>query len=473
MVSQRFVPYQKPSQKPITTAHLAQTMTLLGLNNLELLEKIVGEISSNPALDLLDERRCPTCNRKLAENQLCPNCSYNQNIDLGEPIVFVSSRQDFYTPSQFSSDDFADDEFSLQKEDLPSFVLQQIAAELPKEDRAIAAHVLTALDEDGFLTIPFLEIARYHHVPESRVEDITKMIQRCDPIGVGSRTPQEALLVQLAVMGETQKIDPIMEQAVLEGLDLLSKRQYGALGKKLGISAQHAKKVAEFIAENLNPFPARAHWGTVRNQTDSETNRYHTPDVIVHAQGEKNDLQLVVEILWPIRGSLQINPEFRKAIQDAPAEKAEEWNQALEKASLLIKCLSQRNHTLVQLMQKITFRQKDFILRGDAFLKPTTRAQLADEIGVHESTISRAVANKSVQLPSGQIIPISKFFDRSLHIRTELKKIIAQETKPLSDTKITHLLAEKGYNIARRTVAKYRAMEGILPAHLRGEILNS
>jgi RNA polymerase sigma-54 factor len=332
---------------------------------------------------------------------------------------------------------------------------------------------LTALDEDGFLTVPFIEISRYRHVPEAKVEEITKLIQRCDPAGVGSRSPQEALLVQLEVMSETQGIDPIIERAIREGMKLLSKRQYSALGKKLGISAQHAKKVAEFIAENLNPFPARAHWGTVRNQSDSKTNRYHTPDAIIHAQGEKDDIQLVVEILWPIRGSLQINPQFRKAIQDAPTDKAEEWNQALEKASLLIKCLNQRNHTLVQLMQKIALRQRKFILGGDAYLKPTTRAQLADEIGVHESTISRAVANKSVQLPSGQIIPISKFFDRSLHIRTALKKIVAEETKPLSDTKITHLLAEKGYNIARRTVAKYRAMEGILPAHLRGEILNS
>ncbi|MCH7663929.1 MAG: RNA polymerase sigma-54 factor, partial [Chloroflexi bacterium] len=100
-----------------------------------------------------------------------------------------------------------------------------------------------------------------------------------------------------------------------------------------------------------------------------------------------------------------------------------------------------------------------------------TRAKLAEELGVHEATISRAVSGKSVQLPSRKIIPISRFFDRSLHIRSELKLIIGKEQMPLSDAKLTVLLAERGFNIARRTVAKYRSMEGILPAHLRQRIV--
>jgi len=205
----------------------------------------------------------------------------------------------------------------------------------------------------------------------------------------------------------------------------------------------------------------------VRHQTTPSTGRYQNPDVIIHSQGKNGDEQLVVEIIWPVTGTLKINPAFQKAISEAPEDKAEEWNHALEQANLLIKCLNQRNNTLVQLMQKLAVIQKDFILKGDRYIKPITRAQLADDIGVHESTISRAVSSKSVQLPSKQIIPISKFFDRSLHIRTVMKSIIAQEDKPISDTKLANLLSKQGYDIARRTVAKYRAMEGILPAHLR------
>jgi plasmid maintenance system antidote protein VapI len=115
--------------------------------------------------------------------------------------------------------------------------------------------------------------------------------------------------------------------------------------------------------------------------------------------------------------------------------------------------------------------QRDFILFGDGFLQPVTRASLADELDVHESTISRAVSDKSVQLPSGHIIPLARFFDRSLQVRTALKQIIDQETQPYSDTMLVELLNQQGYQVARRTVAKYRAMEGILPSHLRAAVV--
>jgi len=111
--------------------------------------------------------------------------------------------------------------------------------------------------------------------------------------------------------------------------------------------------------------------------------------------------------------------------------------------------------------------QKEYILKGEKYLKPVTRAQISKELEVHESTISRAVANKAVQLPNKKIIPLSSFFDRSLNVRTVLKEIIEKEEKPLSDSDLADLLSERGYDVARRTVAKYRSIEGILPAHLR------
>jgi RNA polymerase sigma-54 factor len=118
-------------------------------------------------------------------------------------------------------------------------------------------------------------------------------------------------------------------------------------------------------------------------------------------------------------------------------------------------------------MQRVAGLQRNFICRGEKYLKPVTRAQLSTELGVHESTISRAVANKAVQLPNGRIVPLAMFFDRSLNVRQVLKEIIEKEGRSLSDTEISELLLEQGYQVARRTVAKYRAMEGILPAHLR------
>ena len=120
-----------------------------------------------------------------------------------------------------------------------------------------------------------------------------------------------------------------------------------------------------------------------------------------------------------------------------------------------------------RLMQRIVSIQTEFIIHGEKYLNPVTRVQISRELGVHESTISRAVSNKSVQLPNRKIIPMAAFFDRSLQTRTVLKEIIQKENKPLSDSELVKLLARQGYDVARRTVAKYRAMEGILPAHMR------
>ena len=133
----------------------------------------------------------------------------------------------------------------------------------------------------------------------------------------------------------------------------------------------------------------------------------------------------------------------------------------------LIKCIQQRNNTMRQLMERLVAIQKSFIIHGETHLVPLTRAQIAEELDVHESTISRAVANKTVQLPNKKIIPMSTFFDRSLAVRAIMKSIIENEKHALNDTEVRKSLERQGIKIARRTVAKYRAMEGILPAHLR------
>jgi RNA polymerase sigma-54 factor len=177
-----------------------------------------------------------------------------------------------------------------------------------------------------------------------------------------------------------------------------------------------------------------------------------------------------VEVISPYAGSLRVSPLFRQALTQAPHEKSEAWQADIDEAVLLVKCLQQRDNTLVRLMQRLVMLQRRYILEGDASIVPLTRAQLASELEVHESTISRAVAGKAVQLPNKRIVPLSKWFDRSLNVRTALLSIIAQEGQPLSDNEVADLLAEKGFTVARRTVAKYRTMEGILPARLRHNV---
>ena len=187
-----------------------------------------------------------------------------------------------------------------------------------------------------------------------------------------------------------------------------------------------------------------------------------------HLNNDK-DQPLLVEVIIPYISFLDINPLYNQAIKESSDETKSELINDYEKANLFIKCLQQRNNTMQRLLEKISTLQKEFIVNGEKYNKPLTRAQIAKDLKVHESTISRAVSSKSVQLPDGKIIPMANFFDRSMGIRAELKEIIAQEKKndPLSDSEIVKIFLKKGFKLARRTVAKYRSMEGILPAHQR------
>ncbi len=457
--------------RPVPTAHLTTTMSLLVLGIAELHEKIESELASNPALELVEGRFCPTCQRPLIDTNHCPICSRPKNLDNAEPIVFVSPRDDFHADSydtEEGEDSF--EEYSVDTEDLPTYVLKQIASELEIEDRPIAAYILTSLDDDGLLRIPLIDIAAYYHVAPRQVERVQKIIQYADPLGVGSSTPQEALLVQIDMLSQSMEIPTYVQQAIREGYSLLMHQQYSELSHLLGISITQVKEIARFVGSNLNPYPARANWGEARQPTTPYRGAYYRPDVVISLLNNDPDGPLVVEIISPLDGKLRVNPLFRSGVKEANPDKIEEWHSDLERATLFVKCLQQRNQAMVHLMEKIVSIQRDFILKGDAYLKPLTRATLAQEINVHESTISRSVTGKTAQLPSGKIIPISKFFDRSLQVRTELQKIIESEGRPLTDIELVELLRERGYKVARRTVAKYRSMEGIMPSHGRKKI---
>ena len=458
---------QSTSIRPLTTAHLAQTMSLLELTADELRQKIDNELAANPALELGDLHRCTVCHRPLSEPGCCPVCSQPKRVETEEPIVFISPRTDFHQPGEyFDSENADDDEWAPAIEDLPAHILRQIATELTASDRPIAAHILTSLDEDGLLRLPLLEIARYHHVAPSQITQVLRLIQLADPIGVGSGSPQEALLVQLEVLAETRPVPPLAARAILEGMDLLSRRSYNELGRLLKIPAAQAQQIAQFISENLNPFPARAHWGETYSSNPASL-AYHDADIIVTPLNNTPGTPLVVEIASPYAGALRVNPMFREAITQAPEEKLEQWQSHLDRASLLVKCIQQRNYTLVRLVKRLMVLQREFILHGDQHLQPITRASLARELSVHESTVSRAVSDKAIQMPNGRILPLSKLFDRSLNVRTAMRQLIENENEPLSDTQLMDLLNQQGFSVARRTVAKYRTIEGILPARMR------
>ncbi|MCX6054526.1 MAG: hypothetical protein NTZ74_06360 [Chloroflexi bacterium] len=457
--------------RPLTTAHLAQTMTLLSLTTEELQQEIDSELASNPALEIIEERRCPNCHRLLSNHGKCPVCSLPSNMESNEPVVFLSPRDDFISKKDYIDTMVDDEPFAPEVEELPMYVLKQIAPDLNKDQRELAAYILTHLDEDGLLTTSLIEVVRYTHVSLSEVEKVRRLIQLADPIGVGSSSPQDALMIQIEVLSETTGLVPsIAMDLIREGMDQLSHHQYSELAHKFNVPLKEITQTAHFISENLNPFPARSHWGDVRQPAREETQVFHHPDILINYLNEDPEKPLIVEIIMPTSGTLQVNPLFKLALKEASEETRSELKGDLEKASLFVKCLQQRNHTMERLLTRVVSLQRDFIINGEKYLRPVTRAQISREMEVHESTISRAVANKAVQLPNKRIIPLSEFFDRSLNVRFVLKEIIEKEIKPYSDSDLVKILSEKGFEVARRTVAKYRSIEGILPAHLRKAI---
>jgi RNA polymerase sigma-54 factor len=305
------------SLRPLATAHLAQTMSLLSLTAGELRQQIDSELAGNPALELVDERRCPTCGRVLPGRGACPACSQPKRTSADEPIVFVSPREISYGGSGASEDDQPEDRYSSAGEELPVYVFRQIAPDLAAEDRKLAAHLLANLDEDGLLSITLLDAARYLHVPMARVERVQRLIQHADPLGVGSASTQEALLMQLEILAETRPVPALAEMIVRRGMSLLSRHQFVELARQLKASPGKVQEAARFISENLNPYPARSSWGETHmgeGRSGREPNQvYYQPDMIISLQsdrmGDVTKLPLVVEVIMPLWGTLPIRSD--------------------------------------------------------------------------------------------------------------------------------------------------------------------
>ncbi len=456
---------QDQSLRPVATAHLAQTMSLLALPNMQLREKIMEELANNPALEWVDERACPTCQRRLPGGGPCPRCSLPATPD--GPVVFISPREAIRRPRSRPLPEELEGQEPVAPESLAVHVLQQLAADLEPADRPLAAYILSSLDEEGFLPDPPAYIARATRSGLEQVERVIDLISHTDPPGLATAGPKAALLAQLDLMPQQDPRVALARRLLLEAFSELAQREFQHIAQMLDTSVGSVRRATSFIQENLTPYPARAFWGSGRGPKIGDPNVYHTPDIQITQRSPDPDDQLVVEIFSAFTGLLRVNPDFRAALQQSPDEQNEAWTKHLERASLFVKCLQQRNNTMRRLMQILVAEQRDFILHGDRHLTPMTRAKLAEQIGVHESTVSRAVANKGIALPDGRIVPLARFFDRSLSVRDRIKEIVSQERKPLTDEQIASILERQGVNIARRTVAKYRAIEGILPARLR------
>ena len=245
----------------------------------------------------------------------------------------------------------------------------------------------------------------------------------------------------------------------------LADHRYGAIAQTLGIDYDDVVEARDFMRQYLRPYPL-----SLGNDGSNRPN-YISPDVIIRDNAGK----LEAEVLMSERSFLRINPLYQSLARPAKnnpeaelsSEERDHLQQYVTRAQMFLTNMRQRRETIRRISEYLIDNQEDFLRLGVRHLRPMTRAEVADGIGVHESTVSRATANKYVQIPNRSIIPFSNFFTASLNVKDVLLELVNNEKTPLTDQELVELLAERGFEVARRTVAKYRNQLNILPSTLR------
>ncbi len=335
-----------------------------------------------------------------------------------------------------------------------------------EEDFRLGELIIGNLDERGFLPVPLAEIAQSAGVDEERVADALALVQSLEPAGIGSRDVKESLLIQLHNLPER---NPLAEAIVERHLDLLERHQLDKIAKAEKASREDVGTAARVIAA-LDPFPGRHH--------SSENVETVIPDVVV----EKHDDQYVILVNDDSLPELRISRTYRQLLRRRASMSPETrayLEDKLQRAVWLIRSIEQRRKTLYRVMETILDVQKDFFEKGVEHLKPLTLREIAERVHLHESTISRVTSKKYAQTPRG-VFELKYFFSSQLKttaggeisstsVKAVLAELVAEEDpqRPLSDQRLTALLAQRGFQIARRTVAKYREELNLLPASRR------
>ena len=347
---------------------------------------------------------------------------------------------------------------------LPEHLLEQLqTAAWSHEDALIAVEIIGNLDEGGYLRASLEEIAASLDTLPLEVERVLAKVQAFDPPGVAARTLSECLLLQLHHHGHQYSNEA---RIVRHYLDELGRKKLNEIAKALDLDPLEIQRAAEKISQ-LDPMPGRAY--------ASDTNQVVIPEVIVEFDGDDYTVSLNSDEIPRLR----ISDNYKDMLAGNSKEVRDYLRDKIRGGNFFIKSIQQRQQTLLSIGREIVIRQREFMDRGPAHLKPMTMAQVADEVGVHETTVSRAAAGKFIATPQG-IFEIKYFFTHGYtnsdgetvsneSIRQAIAQIVREENlrNPYSDQNIVSLLAERGTKVARRTVAKYRDQLGLLPSHLR------
>ena len=461
-------------QQLVITPQLQQAIKLLQLTRLELVDLIQDEIKENPLLEVSelgeeDEAKGDHQPEDLVQKEKTPEVkgegegsddfdweSYVENYNLAS-----------YRGSLDSEEKPSFENFIFKKTTLVDHLMWQLRlSDFTEEEERIGRWIIGNIDEDGYLKATTGEVVQETGTDERRVEETLKGIQQFDPVGVGARDLKECLLLQLRNLEDR---DPIAEQIVSQYLPYLKNRNFQHLGKKLGVSLARVMESVKLISD-LEPKPGRAF--------AADEARTIIPDVFIY----KIEGDYVIALNEDEIPRLKINALYRSILssQSSAQEGDRKYIQdKLKSAVWLIKSIYQRQKTIYKVTESIVKFQREFLDRGVNYLKPLVLRDVAEDIQMHESTISRATNNKYVHTPQG-IFELKFFFNNSISsIRGEdfasesvkhlIREIIARENprNPFSDEKIVKVLRGYNINIARRTVAKYRESLRILSSNER------
>ncbi len=446
----------RPSPGLITFARL------LTLPSWELEQTIQEEMLDNPALELSEPEVCTVCGAPLMDG-ICYECLRRDSE--------VLNREE-RTRQQELEEDFDPLTLIAGQINLPEQLLREVGTQIPESEMPIARYLVGYLDERGFLDCSAQVVAFTMGVTTEQVEKVIEALQQAGPVGAAARNVKECLLLQLARLAEAGIEHPLAEIIIRDHFERLGQGQYHEIARSLGVSSKDVLEARDFIREHLRPFPV-PDLVSPESWTSTTDVPFTAPDVVILEDIEHPGVYHV-EVVRSRRSYLQVSPmyqrvarEIRKGIMQSSEHDRAHVMEHLSRAQSFLSHLRERRETLQAVAEAVVARQIPFLRDGVRHLRPLTRAEIAEATGLHQSTVSRAVADKYVQLPNRKVIPFSAFFEPSRSVKDVLREIVESEDGPLADAELAEELHRRGYHVARRTVAKYRKRMGILPSTMR------
>jgi RNA polymerase sigma-54 factor len=469
-LEQTLAPHYGAQQTMKVSPRLVAANHVLELSSQELQQAITTELHDNPALELVEVATCRVCGTEM-HGSICPHCIQRQKTgsQISGPDDNSPRFDDVPETRAFEDEDFDPVTRVASEKTLAEKLLTDMGAILLEQDLPIAEYLIGSLDDKGYLVAKVQDIAYELDTSVDHVQAVLGVLQAQDPVGIGARTLRECLLIQIDHLAERGVSQPFVCEIVSQFLTELGEHKCARIAKELEISPQSVSDAWEFVKQKLNPHPA--HGFSQTNATDRDTRAmYITPDVII----TRRDDGFEVDVVESRRFALRVNPMYTRLAADlrrSSADMSPEEKQHIQwytgRAKLFIANVTQRRQTMFKITGCIVERQRAYLQHGVRSLQPLSRASIAEQVGVHESTVSRATSSKYAMLPNGEVIPYTHFFTPNLSVKGIMKETIDKEGKPLTDHEIQERLKEQGIHIARRTVAKYRMQLHILRSGLR------